>query len=349
MHVTSPGHPQACVDKRMRIAWSPSGLASIRGLCRVRLTALVGSENDMLLFIDESGHDGKSMPCQVLAGVAVAAENLWDLVKTIRSAERECFGGYLRDLLTVEAKGHVLLKAKRFKSAARLVAIVSEDIVALANSCLKKGKEASKRGLADSGATEREIVAYSRQVLAFVHQVLDAAASFGVKVFASVVDAAAPQPEPGRLRKDYVYLFERYFYFLETLSPRERGLVVFDELDKSQSHILLQQMSAYFLGTHTGRYRSTRIVPEPFFVHSDLTTGVFLADLAAYILAWAWRLRNMLQPTRKELLPYAIKLHDMQFVGQKPKPSGDGIWHLFGIRYLDDLRGQFDRDHEEDP
>ena len=107
-------------------------------------------------------------------------------------------------------------------------------------------------------------MAYSCQALSFVHKVIDLAAGYNVQVFASVVDLAAPRPEPNRLRKDYVYLFERYFYFLETLPMRERGLVVFDELDKAQSHILLQQMAAYFLGAATGRYRSSRIVPNPF-------------------------------------------------------------------------------------
>jgi len=32
-------------------------------------------------------------------------------------------------------------------------------------------------------------------------------------------------------------------------------------------------MAKHFLGTKTGRYRSSGIIPEPFFVHSDLTTG----------------------------------------------------------------------------
>jgi hypothetical protein len=302
----------------------------------------------MLLFIDESGHDGHDLPCEVLAGVAIAEDNLWNLVQAIRSAEREHFGGYLRELHPDEIKGRTLLKKKRFKSAARNVQIPTEELVGLTNSCLRKGLEASKQGLTQSGATERELVAYSRQVLSFVHRVIDLAAGFSAQVFASVVDIAAPRPEPGRLRKDYVYLFERYFYFLETLPMRERGLIVFDELDKSQSHILLNQMTAYFVGHQTGKYRSSRIVPEPFFVHSDLTTGVFLADLAAYVLGWGWRLRKMPQPIRKELLPYATKLHDMQFVGEKPRQAEDGVWHLYGIRYIDDLRGHFDREQEEE-
>jgi hypothetical protein len=200
-----------------------------------------------------------------------------------------------------------------------------------------KGKEAKAKGIADAKATEKELVAYSRQVLKFVHAVLNIAASFNVQVFASMVDPKAPRPAPGTLRKDYIYLFERYFYFLETLHPRERGLVVFDELEKTRAHGLLQQMAAYFLGHEDGQYRSSRIVPEPFFVHSDLTTGVFLADLTAYILGWGWRLRKMPQPVRRELEPYAAKLHDMQFHGEKPKPDGSGIWQLHGITYIEDL------------
>jgi hypothetical protein len=265
----------------------------------------------MLLFIDESGHSRSGTPCEVLAAVAIAEENLWNLVKAVRSAERDRFGDYLRNVLKEETKAKTLLKRKRFRIAAKACELSQQESVGLANSLLVKGKIAREKRLSSSGETYREMVAYSRQVLGFVHDVLDIAASHSVQVFASVVDPDAPRPEPGRLRKDYVYLFERYFYFLETFPPTERGLIVFDELEKSQSHILVHQMAAYFLGTQTGRYRSSRIIPEPFFVHSDLTTGVFLADLAAYILGWGWRLNRMPQPCRDELGPYANKLHEM--------------------------------------
>ena len=298
----------------------------------------------MLLFIDESGHDRSGTPCEVLAGVAVAEDNLWNMICAIRSAERDCFGGFLTDFSIDETKGKKLLKRERFYEANRPIEIESSECLRLANSLLTKGK--ASRGQSSSSPTFLEIVAYSRQVLRFVHAVLDIAASFSVQVIASLVDPQAPRPEPGKLRKDFVYLFERYFYFLETLPPRERGLVVFDELDKAQCHGLLQQMGAYFLATETGRYRSSRIVPEPFFVHSDLTTGVFLADLTAYILGWGWRLNKMPQPFRAELQPYVNKLHDMQFHGQKPRPDGTGVWQLHDITYLEDLRGQFDREIE---
>lgn len=295
----------------------------------------------MLLFLDESGHDGSGTPCEVLAGVAIAEESLWNLVRAVRAAERDHFGDYLRTFDIEERKAKKLLKPKRFKSAQRNVEIEEEDLPALAHQALMKGKASKISGLAQNDSTEKELVAYSRQVLRFVHEVLNISAGFDVQVFASMTDPSGARPPKAKLRKDYVYLFERYFYFLESLPPRERGLVVFDELEKSQAHGLLQQMAAYFLGTEEGRYRSSRIVPEPFFVHSDLTTGVFLADLTAYVLGWGWRLTKMQQRTREELKPFARKIHDMQFHGQKPKEDTAGVWQLHGITYIEDLgRGE---------
>ena len=303
----------------------------------------------MLLFIDESGHDHHDMPCEVLAGVAVSEDNLWNLVKAVRSAEKEFFGDYLRNLRVSEMKAKRLLKTKRFKSANRAVDIPPEELVALAYEALCKGMRASEAGIADSGTTERELVAYSRQTLGFVHEVLNIGARHSVQVIASVVDVQAPRPAAESLRKDYEYLFERYFYFLETLPPRERGLIVFDELEKSQSHVLIQQMAQYFLGTPDGRYRSARVVPEPFFVHSDLTTGIFLADLVAYILGWGWRLGTMRHPCRAELKPYADKLHEMQYRGERPHPDGTSTIPLFGITFINDLRRKRDREAEGEP
>ncbi len=251
--------------------------------------SLADRELRMLLFIDESGHDHHEMPCEVLAGVAVSEANLWNLVKAVRAAEKDFFGDYLRNLRVTELKAKKLLKRKRFRSAQRKVEIAKGELSELAHSALMKGISASKDGAQASAVTERELVAYSRQVLGFVDEVINIAARYEARVIASIVDIKAPRPDMGMLRKDYIYLFERYFYLLESRPLHERGLVVFDELEKTKAKILIQQMAAYFLGTQNGRYRSARIVPEPFFVHSELTTGVFLADLAAYTLGWGWR------------------------------------------------------------
>ncbi len=77
---------------------------------------------------------------------------------------------------------------------------------------------------------------------------------------------------------------------------------MFDELEKTQSHILLGQMDAYFKKSYKGRERSERLIPEPFFVHSDLTSGVRIADFAAYIISWGFRrISEMVKPAGSEL------------------------------------------------
>ena len=297
----------------------------------------------MLLFVDESGQDNVDMPCEVLVGMAIPQANLWNIVKAVRAAEKDHFGDYLRNMRITEVKAKKLLKKKRFRHANQKIDIPLAELPVLSKSSLLKGIAAQGAGANRSDITARELTGYSRSVLRFVDAVLDIAANHDVRVMASVVDAKASESDRDLLRKDIVYLFERYFYMLNDCCPDRRGLVVFDELEKSQAKKLVQRMAAYFLGTSTGRFRSSLIVPEPFFVHSELTTGVFLADLAAYILGWGWRLPGMPQPARPELKHLANKLHDMQYRGQKPRSDGSEGWPLHGIVYLDDLRGRFDK------
>ena len=44
------------------------------------------------LFVDESGHDRRESPYEVLAGVAVRDADLWKLIVALRGAEERCFG-----------------------------------------------------------------------------------------------------------------------------------------------------------------------------------------------------------------------------------------------------------------
>ncbi|MFZ1710301.1 MAG: DUF3800 domain-containing protein, partial [Anaerolineae bacterium] len=192
-----------------------------------------------------------------------------------------------------------------------------------------------------------EFTAWGQAVQAFVREVYALSAQFGAKVFASFVSCAAQRPAGDFLRKDYAYLFERFFYFLEDVSPTEMGIVVFDELERSRCRRLLEQMEAYFLGTYKGRLRSSRIIPEPFFVHSDLTTAVQIADIVAYSLNWGFRLKGMTGATRPEMELFGQRAFDMRYVGQRPD-SADGLrmWPIYGIIYIDDLRPREERAEE---
>lgn len=297
----------------------------------------------MLLFLDESGTDHASAPYEVLAGVAVREHDLWPLIQSIRAAERDFFGVALNSV-GAEFKGKKLLKRKVFRLATQEDALPQDERRALARAFLEKGQ---REAHGETVSYKRnEFTAYGQAVLGFVEEVFGLSAQFGVRIFGSIVAVNAPQQSGGMLRKDYAYLFERFFYFLEDISSAEMGLVVFDELERSSARRLIDQMAYYFLNTHKGRQRSSRIVPEPFFVHSDLTTAIQIADIVAYSLNWGLRLRHMDQPTRPEMQSFADLAFKLRYIGQRPSATGDQIRPVYGITYIDDLRPKGERIEE---
>lgn len=288
----------------------------------------------MLLFIDESGTDHRDAPYEVLAGVAIRERALWALIQAIRAKERDYFGMLLGEAV-VEFKGKKLLKSKVFRFAQQEDPLPAPLRTDLTRAFLQK----STRGETPHRA---EFTAYGQAVLAFVQEVYALCGQFGVKVFASLVNPASPQPAGDFLRKDYAYLFERFFYYLEDISTEEMGVVVFDELEKAQCQRLLKQMEFYFLHTHNGRTRSSRIIPEPFFVHSDLTTAVQLADIIAYSLNWGWRIPRMNLTARPEMEPFGRLAAELRYIGQRFDDEAQ-LWPVYGITFIEDLRPREER------
>lgn len=186
-------------------------------------------------------------------------------------------------------------------------------------------------------------VALSQAKLAFVQAVLQACAQSRARVFATMVPRWAPRPTYDGLRKDYAYLFERFSYFLEDdAGGDQQGVVVFDELERSRSHLLLNQMREYFVGTMNGQRRAAWIIPEPFFVHSDLTTGVQLADLVAYIVSWNVRFGKAAEPARAELDPLGAIVSDMRYLAVRVR-AGVPDFTIWSLAHIDDLRAKTER------
>ncbi len=97
------------------------------------------------------------------------------------------------------------------------------------------------------------------------------------------------------------------------------------------------------LESEKGYQRSARVLPEPFFVHSDLTTVVQIADVAAYCVNWGLRLKGMTEPTRTEIEPLARMVYDMKFVGKWFDELSQQEKPLYGVFYVDDLRPKRER------
>jgi hypothetical protein len=282
------------------------------------------------LVIDESGQDHRDSPYEVLAGVAVEDKNLWKLIQAIQEAEISHFGiRYSGGGKELKAKR--ILKRKVFRMAEQLQPFDKEQRRALSKQCLEGG----------SSVGQPELTALAQAKLAYVHEVFKICRQFECKVFASIVadptHAHGPMPT-NYLRKDYSYLFERFFYFLEDIDPTTSGIIVFDELEKSRSHILLTQMDSYFKLTAKGKQRSGQIIPEPFFVHSDLTTGIQIADLMAYIISWGFRTKKMAgqRPARAELFGYVGRLR--RLVYRTRRLVNENAFDVYGIAVIEVLK-----------
>ena len=96
-------------------------------------------------------------------------------------------------------------------------------------------------------------------------------------------------------------------------AAEKQGIVVVDELKRAKGHLLIDQMQWYFRETAVGRHRASRIIPEPFFVHSELTAGVQIADLVAYVASWGLRIPRMIKPAREELSPFANQIAQLRY------------------------------------
>lgn len=263
----------------------------------------------LLLFVDESGHDHKESPYEVLAGIAIRDRNLWDLVLKVKEIEKNLFGDFY-STNKIELKAKKLLNKKTFRLANQKPKISIEDLPELAQNCLRNGEKANRL----------QLTALAQAKILYATQALQACSDAGGKIFASIVDFENITHQPkfsgfidnNYLRKEYSYLFERFYYYLEDLGSSDMGIIVFDELDKVKSHLLLGQMTEYFINTRKGRERSSLIIPEPFFVHSDLTLGVQIVDLAAYVLNWRFRTGKMNKSSRSELQPQVNLLCNMR-------------------------------------
>ncbi|MGC8560805.1 MAG: DUF3800 domain-containing protein [Phycisphaerae bacterium] len=249
-----------------------------------------------MLFLDESGHDHNNTPYEVRGGFAIHASKIWPFIQAVQTLEQSLFGGHLRDH-GLEIKGCKLLQPRCFEWAAQGDPMDNATRRKHALNFLNNGKQ-------NRQPRRDEFTAYGQASLLMAERVLELLFSHEASIFASVIprDAKPPPVPQGYLRKDIVFLLERYFYFLE--AKQETGLMVMDGTDKQADQRFVREMERYFIQTQIGRQRTQWVVPVPFFVESDMAYGVQAADLCIYCLNWGWRLRDMTEPTRKDIEPF---------------------------------------------
>lgn len=90
--------------------------------------------------MDESGHDLKESPYEVLAGICVEDRDLWNFVTQAQMAEEEFFGQRVTQGL-LELKGKKILKRKVFRLAGQMPPFQGRERRDSAQRCLLKGQE----------------------------------------------------------------------------------------------------------------------------------------------------------------------------------------------------------------
>jgi len=288
--------------------------------------AFVENSMSWLLFLDESGHDHRTMPYEVHGGVAIHASKLWPFISAVRALEQSMFGAYLYQYGS-ELKGSKLLTKYRFEWEAQGARMDEAERRKHALNSLNSGAQKRK-------PKRDEFTAYGQACIALAEGVILLLKSRDAKLFAGMIPRA-PRPSIApeeMLRKDLVFLLERYFYFLE--SQREMGLLVMDGSEKQADRKLVRRMESYFTRTMCGRQRTQWIVPVPMFVESDMAYGVQVADLCIYCLNWGCRLAGMTEPKRPEIEPFVYLLEHIIWHGEGYREGR--VFKTHGVFYVSD-------------
>ncbi len=284
-----------------------------------------------LLFIDESGHDHKNMPYEVRGGFAMHVRSLWSFVQNMRQLEADCFGCQLHEYKK-EIKGSTLLDRKRYKFAGQSGPLSDEERRNFCRSFLAKGRT-------QGGPRAYEFTAYGQACLQMAQGTMDLLRQHKAVLLASAIPRDVAKPPGYRvdnyLRKDIVFLLERFFYLLD--EKCEHGVIVMGETEKRQDRRLVTRLERYFTKTSEGQQRTKWIVPTPFFVSSDMTYAIQAADVCIYCINWGFRLpqRQMSAERRDEIADmFGSTLASLQFRGQRER---DGrIFETYGIVYVSD-------------
>ncbi len=249
--------------------------------------------------MDESGHDHVNSPYEVRGGICVHASNAWSLIQKIQKYEYFCFGAHLNDFKS-EIKGEKLLRSKRFTFARQIPEDFRDDVrQELCRKLLSKGvrKESPSR---------EELTAYGKASLLFVDGLLNILQDHNCKVFASRIPRGTGYPPDGRenlVRKDQYFLFQRFDKFLK--ASRESGVLVMDETDKQEDRRYVRSLHRLFVGHEGARRLTQTILPNPFFVASDMSYLVQAADVILYMLNHGYRL------TRRDAAPHRMEIEHL--------------------------------------
>ena len=271
-----------------------------------------GSLLTWLLFCDESGHDHKNTPLEVRGGVAFSEDRIGPFSVAFEDMKLDTFG---REFVArnPELKGSSLLADRKFRFAEKEQRLSDNERIKGINRLLESQEQ-------NANPPARGFSALGQASLLFVDRLFSLLEQHKAVLFASAIPRGI-RPPPNYefsdyLRKDSVFLQERFFYFLEERDSS--GLMVFDQTETQQDKRYIRRLREYYTRTENRRERAERICPMPLFVDSELSPCMQAADICLYCVNWGFRRSEwaFAGPRRDNLAQrYAGRCGNLQYQG----------------------------------
>ena len=281
-----------------------------------------------LLFMDESGHDHKTMPYEVRGGVALQDRKLWPFIRAIASLEQSCFGVRLADYKK-EFKGEKLLNKDRLKWA-------FQDSLQSDEERRRNARAFLSKGLQKAVPTRAEFTGFGQASFQMAHGIFQLLRDHNAKIFAAAIPRSVRPPDniPAKeyLRKDHVFLLERFHHFVQKV--QEQGLLVMDQVEEQHDYRFVKKLERYFVRTTNGILRADWILPSPLFSSSYLSIPIQVADVCIYCINWGFRRWEMDAPTRPMIeQQFAGWIRRLEYQDKRPSTSG-GTKKVLGIVFV---------------
>jgi hypothetical protein len=285
--------------------------------------------------MDESGVDKKKTPYEVRGGIAIHSKQLRSFNNDMMISEKQIFGCFLSEYKT-ELKGSKLLQKNRFKCSEQLQNLSDEE---RRKNCLRFLDSSLKKRL----PTKIDFTAFGQASIKMVDTIFALLFKYDAKIFACVANIDEKKPENFEyehyLRKDHALLMERFYRFLQ--EQNDDGFLIMDQCEKKFDKKFKKQLHNYFKKTEIGKKQSEFIIPEPFFIESDINYFIQIADLIIYIINHGYRKAPFMnKPARKEIKDkYEEKIRSLEFfTTDKIKRDGKTIdGSIYGIKLVKDI------------
>lgn len=257
-----------------------------------------------LLFIDEPGDHQVDLPYGVLAGIAIEDLNLWPLARKIADAQKGFIGHSRIDDDDLSIEVDALLGPKIWEVAGLYPNL--------------EWRASIRRLIRESNITASDslelMAATCHANIAYCEYILNLARDCGAVSFSIFIPSESISTQfSDQLRKDYAYLFERFYNFLKQDERAIVGILVLPQQGRKNSYVSLRSIEEYFIKTSNGRTRGQLILPSPLFVDGILRMIVHLSEVFSYVAGWSIRLPGMSQARRSEMSALAAICSEMRF------------------------------------